>query len=89
MLVSGLAALIALSRAGTTIFWRTQGTVLTEARERISPLHLLSAGLLTAMTVVLVVAAGPLTEWSMQAASELRAGLTVQQINDQIPGGVR
>ena len=89
VLVSGLAALIALSRAGTTIFWRTQGTVLTEARERISPLHLLSAGLLTAMTVVLVVAAGPLTEWSLQAATELRAGLTVQQINAQIPGGVR
>lgn len=89
ILVSGLAALIALSRAGTTLLWRTQGSVNPEAKERIRRPHLISTTLLTLTTLVLVVAAGPLTEWSQLAAESLQQGISVQQMNDQILSGVR
>jgi len=85
VLISGLAALIALSRAGTTLFWRTQGTVTQEARERISPVHHMAAGMLVATTILLVVAGGPLTEWTLRAAQDLHAGVTVNYLNGGQP----
>ncbi len=89
ILVSGLAALIALSRAGTTLLWRTQGSVNPEAKERIRRPHLISATLLTLTTVALVGAAGPLTEWSQLAAESLYNGISVQQMNEQMMSEVR
>lgn len=82
ILVSGLASLIALSRSGTTLFWRTQGTPLAESGVSLSPLKIVATGTLTAMTVVMVLAAGPLTELTQEAARELRAGVTVQALNE-------
>lgn len=82
ILISGLASLIALSRSGTTLFWRTQGTPLAESGVNLSPLKMAATGALTATTLILVLAAGPLTEWTQQAASELRAGISVQQMNE-------
>lgn len=85
ILISGLAALIALSRAGSTLFWRTQGSVLPEVRERLRRLHFASASLLCLMTVALVLAAGPITEWSMRAAQDLHDGITIEQMNGGRP----
>lgn len=84
MLISGLVAMIALSRAGTTLFWRTQGKIPQDAEYRVSSLHIAAASLLVAMSVALVVFAGPLTEWSLRAAQDLQIGISVQQLN----GGV-
>jgi len=83
ILISGLVALVALSRAGTTLFWRTQGTVVPEAKERVSRLHFMGAAMLLAMSVALVITAGPLTEWSMRAAQDLHTGITVSALNGE------
>ena len=85
VLISGLAALIALSRAGTTLFWRTQGSVVPEAKEKLSNVHLVAAGLLVATTLVLVIGAGPLTEWSLRAAQDLHTGVTLNYLNGGQP----
>ena len=85
VLVSGLAALIALSRAGTTLFWRTQGSVVPEAKEKLSNVHLVASGLLVATTLVLVIGGGPLTEWSLRAAQDLHAGVTLNYLNGGQP----
>ncbi|MEC8104200.1 MAG: monovalent cation/H+ antiporter subunit D [Thalassolituus sp.] len=85
ILLSGLVALISLSRAGTTLFWRTQGSVVPEAKEKVLATHRISAGVLVATTVLLVVLAGPLTEWSVQAAEELHTGVTLQFLNGGQP----
>ena len=85
VLISGLAALIALSRAGTTLFWRTQGSVVPEAKEKVSNVHLVASGLLVATTLVLVIGGGPLTEWSLRAAQDLHAGVTLNYLNGGQP----
>ncbi|MAX87749.1 MULTISPECIES: monovalent cation/H+ antiporter subunit D [Thalassolituus] len=85
VLISGLAALIALSRAGTTLFWRTQGSVVPEAKEKLSNVHLVASGLLVATTLVLVIGGGPLTEWSLRAAQDLHAGVTLNYLNGGQP----
>lgn len=81
MLISGLVAMVALSRAGTTLFWRTQGAVPQDAEYRISGLHIAAAGILVGMSIVLVVFAGPLTEWSLRAAQDMHTGVSVMQLN--------
>ena len=85
VLISSLAALIALSRAGTTLFWRTQGSVVPEAKEKLSNVHLVASGLLVATTLVLVIGGGPLTEWSLRAAQDLHAGVTLNYLNGGQP----
>lgn len=85
VLISGLAAMIALSRAGSTLFWRTQGNVLPEVKERLSRLHFAGAGLLCLTTIALVLAAGPLTEWSMRAAQDMHQGVSLEQLNGGRP----
>ena len=85
VLVSGLAALIALSRAGTTLFWRTQGSVVPEAKEKVSNVHIAASGLLVATTLVLVIGGGPLTEWSLRAAQDLHTGVTLNYLNGGQP----
>ena len=85
VLLSGLAALIALSRAGTTLFWRTQGSVVPEAKEKLSSVHLVASALLVATTLVLVIGGGPLTEWSLRAAQDLHTGVTLNYLNGGQP----
>lgn len=69
LLVSGLAALLILVRAGTTIFWRVQGAAHQTAPAR--PLQLLAAMLLLAMSPAMVIFGGPLTEFTLAAAEQL------------------
>ena len=85
VLISSLAALIALSRAGTTLFWRTQGSVVPEAKEKVSNVHIAASGLLVATTLVLVIGGGPLTEWSLRAAQDLHTGVTLNYLNGGQP----
>lgn len=73
MLISSLAALIALSRAGSTLFWRSRtgkpGTTVTH------PLQWAGVSVLMVALVVLVVGAGWLTEFSNRAAGDLFQGI--------------
>ena len=51
----------------------------------VKPLHIYATAFLILMSPLLVVFAGPLTEWSLRAAQDLHAGISLVQIN----GGVR
>lgn len=68
LLLSGLAALIALSRAGTTLFWRVNGN--SEASK--APLLQMSGiGLLLLCSPLMVIFGGPITEFTTLAAEQL------------------
>lgn len=71
LLISSLIAIIALSRAGTTLFWRrstdkSQGEVA-------SPWHLAAVTLLLLAAPMLVVLGGPMTEYTREAAHQLHS----------------
>jgi multicomponent K+:H+ antiporter subunit D len=67
---SSLLIIVALSRAGSGIFWRTGGSVVSvEPAE--NSVATLSAVLLLSGTLVLVIAAGPVTSFTRAAASQL------------------
>ncbi|WP_430460394.1 monovalent cation/H+ antiporter subunit D [Thalassolituus sp. LLYu03] len=69
VLLSGLAAMVILTRAGTSIFWRVQG--VAHVADKASPLQVLAVVLLLAMSPLMVVFGGPLTELTMAAAEQL------------------
>lgn len=64
-----LLVIIGLSRAGTTLFWRVSGT--ESDAEHVKPLQTVAVGWLLLASILLVVFAGPLTQLSQNAASEL------------------
>ncbi|MBB5347425.1 monovalent cation/H+ antiporter subunit D [Desulfoprunum benzoelyticum] len=69
VLVGGLAAIVALSRAGSSLFWRTEGEGVAGTG---LPLPLLtSTVLLLALTVALTVWAAPLTRYAEATATQL------------------
>jgi len=74
ILVSGLAVLISLSRAGTTIFWRISGENINQ--DKSSPLKLGAVYLLLACSPLLVIFGGPVTEFTQAAATELHATIS-------------
>ncbi|MDF1761935.1 MAG: monovalent cation/H+ antiporter subunit D [Oleibacter sp.] len=77
ILLSGLAAMIALSRAGTTIFWRHQGSALDKSSLDLSlRLPKIAVMLLAVCSPLLVIFAGPMTELSLRAATELMSGFS-------------
>ena len=69
VLVSGLLVIVALSRAGSALFWRT-GAVLSAAAPA-SAMTSLPAALLLLGTVVLMIAAGPVTAFTQATAAQL------------------
>ncbi|WP_439135946.1 monovalent cation/H+ antiporter subunit D [Pseudomaricurvus sp.] len=69
VLVSGLMCLVALSRAGTTIFWRSSGEPNTN--ETIHPLKLTAVALLLSASPLLIIFGGPVTEYTDAAAAQL------------------
>ncbi len=83
LLVGGLFTLIALSRAGTSLFWRVSG----ESSEQNPPPYLkfIAIFLLLAASPLLVVFAGPVTEFTTMAANQLFD--TSQSVNAILPGG--
>ncbi|MEA3275663.1 MAG: monovalent cation/H+ antiporter subunit D [Pseudomonadota bacterium] len=69
VLVSGLLLIVALSRAGSGIFWRIGDT--PPAGERAGLLPTSSAAFLLLGTVVLMAGAGPITAFTQATASQL------------------
>lgn len=71
VLLSGLAGLIAISRAGTTLFWRSTGEASDDVP--ISPMKLIAIGLLLSASPLLVIFGGPITDYTDLAAAQLHA----------------
>lgn len=80
ILVGGLIALIALSRAGTSLFWRTSGENTNALKGH--PLQYLAIGLLVAILPLMVIFGGTVTDYTQLAAEQLKAGLSLQQLNE-------
>lgn len=79
VLVSGLVTIVALSRAGSTLFWRTGHTVLGSAERE--PVKMLATFGLLASAPLMVVAARPLIAYAQATAAQLLdAGLYRQAI---------
>jgi multicomponent K+:H+ antiporter subunit D len=74
ILGTGLVVIVALSRAGSAIFWRTGET--PPQGEKVGVLRLASTGGLVAATALLMAIAGPVTEYTRATAAQLadRAG---------------
>ena len=70
VLLAGLASLVALSRAGTTIFWRAAGGDGGN-EDRVSPLKFIAVALLLFMSPLLVIFGGPVTHYTQLAAVQL------------------
>ena len=69
ILIAGLASLVAISRAGTTIFWRYAGESTID--EPISPLKIIAITLLLSASPLLVIFGGPVTDFTNLAAAQL------------------
>jgi multicomponent K+:H+ antiporter subunit D len=67
ILIGSLAALITFSRAGTTLFWRHNGTIATDA-ESAKITEIVSIALLLLTSPILVLFGGYITEFTQQAA---------------------
>lgn len=68
LVLSGLATVVAMVRTGIDIFWASPIAV-----PRVSLLEVAPVGLLLALCAVLTVAAGPVMEYTLAAASALHA----------------
>ncbi|MPW31747.1 monovalent cation/H+ antiporter subunit D [Agarivorans sp. B2Z047] len=80
ILGAGLISLIALSRAGTSLFWRTSGENTTALQGH--PIQYLAIAILVGLLPLMVVFGGPLTDYAQLAAEQLNAGLSLQQLNE-------
>ncbi|MGC3871739.1 monovalent cation/H+ antiporter subunit D [Halomonas sp. GXIMD04776] len=70
LLISGLVAIVAMSRAGSTVFWRT--TPKDEASvPNLGPWRGIAIGLLIGASPVLALLAGPVTEYAQATAEQL------------------
>lgn len=69
LLISGLAALIMFSRAGTTLFWRVQGTSQNQVMAH--PLQITAIVVLLLTSPLMVIWGGALTDMTIAAANEL------------------
>ncbi|NLQ17389.1 monovalent cation/H+ antiporter subunit D [Marinomonas sp. M1K-6] len=67
LLIGSLAALITFSRAGTTLFWRHNGTMATSA-EPAKTAEIISIAMLLLASPVLVLLGGDISEFTQQAA---------------------
>tara|TARA_R110001606_G_scaffold121385_1_gene253573 strand:+ start:624 stop:2135 length:1512 start_codon:yes stop_codon:yes gene_type:complete len=70
ILIGSLAALITFSRAGTTLFWRHNGSTSAEAEPAKAP-EIIGIALLLLASPVLVLFGGDITEFTQQAAQHL------------------
>ena len=82
ILLAGLASLVAISRAGTTIFWRN--TEESNIDEPISPLKLMAVVLLLSVSPLLVIFGGPVTDYTNLAAAQLHD--TTQSVDALLSG---
>lgn len=70
ILIGSLAALITFSRAGTTLFWRHNGSAAAEAEPAKMP-EIIGVALLLLASPLLVLFGGDVTEFTLQAAQHL------------------
>ncbi len=84
ILIAGLASLIAISRAGTTIFWRHEGESTIDAP--LSKLRLLAVALLLSASPLMVIFGGPVTDYTNLAAAQLHD--RAQSVDALLPGGI-
>jgi multicomponent K+:H+ antiporter subunit D len=74
VLTGGLAALIALGRAGSLLFWTTKGEAVIGGSQRLQPrfLHLVAPiVLLLSMSVVMTILAAPICRYAEATAAQL------------------
>lgn len=71
ILLSGFMSLVAYSRAGSIVFWRNVDGHI-ENPERLTFPHTVGAGALIALSIAIVVVAGPLSEYTDATAEQLR-----------------
>ncbi|GED21323.1 monovalent cation/H+ antiporter subunit D [Halomonas halmophila] len=69
LLISGLSAIIALSRAGSTLFWRSQNG--ERGGTRLPRTQWAGVGLLLASSPLLVALAGPVSDYTRATAEQL------------------
>src|SRR5699024_3111829 len=77
LLLSSLAVLVAMSRAGTTLLWRVQGEPLVETQSGVVVKAVAVMGLLM-FSVLLAVLAGPLTNYTLSAVEPLYSMSTAE-----------
>lgn len=70
LLLSSLAVLVAMSRAGTSLLWRVQGEALAEVQPGVA-VKAAAIFFLLLFSVVLAVLAGPLTSYTLSAVEPL------------------
>ncbi|MFL1484861.1 monovalent cation/H+ antiporter subunit D [Marinobacter sp. LN3S78] len=71
ILLAGFMSLVAYSRAGSIVFWRNvQGHI--DNPEKLTFPHTVGAGALIALSIAIVVVAGPLSEYTDATAEQLR-----------------
>ncbi|SBS37856.1 Na(+)/H(+) antiporter subunit D [Marinomonas spartinae] len=70
ILVSSLAALVAFSRGGTTMFWRHNGNSNNDVNTA-KPLEIIAIGLLLVALPLMVVFGGDITDYTQNAANYL------------------
>ncbi|TDQ40015.1 monovalent cation/H+ antiporter subunit D [Thiopseudomonas denitrificans] len=70
LLLAGFVVIVALSRAGSQLFWQ-QGSPLPEPVEPLQPVRFATALLLTGSAVLLLVAAGPVLDYCLTTAQQL------------------
>lgn len=70
LLASSLAALIAFSRAGTSLFWHSSGKKMSGERSR--PTQILAISILLTMTTLMTVFAGPIVAYNERAANDIK-----------------
>ena len=80
LLASSLGALIAFSRAGTSLFWHASGK--TTAAEKARPTQILAISILLTMTALMTVFAGPLVAYSERAANDIK--LSTERVQHEI-----
>jgi len=83
VLLGGLAALIALSRAGTTLFWDVSRE--PDSCEKVSRLQLAAVFLLLGSSPLLVIFGGPFSDFTYDTATQLH-GLS-RALGPLLPGG--
>lgn len=78
ILLGSLAALLMLSRAGSSLFWRIRGD--NDEPVRVQPAQQLAVWILVLALAALVIWAGWLTSFMQQAAMDMLNGLDLQQL---------
>ena len=71
VLAGGLAALIALSRAGSILFWATKGEMVAARGQRLHPRLIAPVILLLMMAVVMTIFAAPICRYAEATAGQL------------------